>query len=324
MIEARLIELRRLVRARELPTDLVEELRGVVRVLVRRRLLPPSFAPYGQWDEEAVDELFQSWFTERLLGQGHLQLLLDRARTPAGLKALAERSLRQHLISSRDRSQAHNLYRRLIALLEQDPSFRQVSDAQRPQDRWYALSDSPSERARWSGDDRLLIAHGWALGDFIVIRYKATARKLSPVLDLGELQRFAAGLLARVQAALTPAMIMRALAARFALGEPEFVPHEEQEPSSAAVTPAPQEDVALQEVAQAIIGQLSWRQLELLRRTESETVAEMAAALECSVGTVINEQRRIGELVARLTESDEERDRVLNMAVDLAYEHDDE
>ena len=322
MTEARLAELRRLVRAGELPADLVDELRAVVRGLVRLRLLPPSFAPYGQWDDEAADELFQRWYTERLLGRGHLQLLLDRARTPIGLRRLAERSLRHHLISTKDRSQATNLYRRLVGLLEESTRFRLLSPAQRPQDRWYADADAPADVPTWAGDDRLLIAHAWALGDFVVIRYKAAANKLSPVLDLGELERFAHGLLARVRAALTPGLMMRALAARFDLGEVELVAHEEDSPSGPS-TPAPQEGVLLRDLARAISVELSGRQREILRRSESDSVAEMATAVGISVGTVVNEQRRIGKLVARLTENESERDLVLNMIVDLAYEDDD-
>jgi hypothetical protein len=321
--EARLAELRRLVRTGELPSDLVQELRSVVRGLVRRRLLPPSFAPYGQWNDEAVDELFQGWYTERLLGQGHLQLLLDRARAPGGLRRLAERSLRHHLISTKDRGQAHNLYRRVIAMLTESTAFRLVQDAQRPQDRWFALVNAPADVGLWTGDERLLIANAWALGDFTVIRYKAAANKLSPVLELGELERFTRGLIERAGAALTPGLIMRALAARFDLGEVELVPHEE-ESSAAAPTRPPDDEVLLRDLARAIVGELSVRQFEILRRTETETVAEMAAAAGCSVGTVVNEQRRVAELLARLTENDDERDRVLNMIVDLAYEDDDE
>jgi len=81
--------------------------------------------------------------------------------------------------------------------------------------------------------------------------------------------------------------------------------------------------VLLRDLARAISVELSGRQREILRRSESDSVAEMAAAVGCSVGTVVNEQRRIGKLVARLTESESERDLVLNMLVDLAYEDDD-
>ncbi|MGI8411619.1 MAG: hypothetical protein ACR2LV_02845 [Solirubrobacteraceae bacterium] len=323
MTDERLSELRPLVRAGELPGDLVDELRSVVRGVVRRRLLPPSFAPYGQWDEEAADELFQSWYTERLLGQGHMQLLLDRARTAGGLRRLAERSLRHHLINSKDRSQAHNLYRRVVALLEDEAWFRLVRDAARAQDRWYVSADSLAEVALWAGDDRVLIAHAWALGDFVVIRYRAAANKLSPVLEIDELRRFVSGLLSRVPAALTPGLIMRALAGRFDLGETEFVEHEDESASTPAVAPV-QEEVLLRDLARTIVAELSTRQLTILQRSATEGVASIAAAVGCSVGTVVNEQRRVGELVSRLTENEQERDRVLNIVVDITYEDDDE
>ena len=70
MTDRRLHELRKRVRRGELPEDLVAELRSVVGKLVRLRLLPPVFAPYGQWNEEAADEIFSSWYTDRLLGRG--------------------------------------------------------------------------------------------------------------------------------------------------------------------------------------------------------------------------------------------------------------
>ena len=174
MTEARLAELRGLVRTGELPSDLVQELRSVVRGLVRRRLLPPSFAPYGQWNEEAIDDLFQGWYTERLLGQGHLQLLLDRARTPGGLRRLAERSLRHHLINTKDRSQAHNLYRRLIAMLTESTRFGR-SGCTASTGSLVHIANASADVGPWTGDERLLIAHAWALGDFTVIRYKAAA-----------------------------------------------------------------------------------------------------------------------------------------------------
>ena len=118
MNDARLTELRRQLRAGTLEQELVEELRAVVSRLVRLRLLPPTYAPYGRWDDEAVDEVFQSWYERRLLGRGHLQLLLDRAAGAGAFRRLSEQSLRQHLLNERDRSQAQNLYWRLVRLLE--------------------------------------------------------------------------------------------------------------------------------------------------------------------------------------------------------------
>jgi DNA-directed RNA polymerase specialized sigma24 family protein len=72
-----------------------------------------------------------------------------------------------------------------------------------------------------------------------------------------------------------------------------------------------------------VLAGLTSRQQAILVRSDSEGVATIAADLGCSVGTVVNEQRRIGDLVARLTEDSGERDRVLNITVDLVYEEDD-
>ncbi len=318
MTDARLHQLRRLVRSGELPADLVDELRAVARSLARRRLLPPSFAPYGQWDDEAADEVFAGWYTERLLAHGQLQALLDRARAAGGFRRLAERSLRHHLINAQDRSQASNLYRRLVSMLEDDEQFRLLRRAARPQEQWYALAVPAAETTVWTGDDRMLIAHAWALGDFVVVRYKAAANKLSPMLDAGDLARFAAGLLRRVDAALTPALIMRALSARFDLAEPQLAPLDENSSSTLSVAAA-QEDVFLRDVAATVVAELTPRQRRILQLSGEEKVADIAETLNCSVGTVINEQRRIGMLVARLTESSDERDRLLNVVADLLY-----
>jgi hypothetical protein len=309
--------LRRRVRAGETPPDLVVELRGVARRLARARRLPPSFAPYGQWDDEAADEVFASWYADRLVGEGRLLALLDRAPDMPALRRLAERSLRQHLLNAQDRSQARNLFTRLGAMfVSHTTKFRLVQDAARSQDRWYALANADQVQL-WAGPERLLIAHAWALGDFTVIRYRAAAAKLAPVLDAAELERFAIGMLERTASALTPALMMRALAARFALGETKFQPLDD-----AGTTPAPtapvDANVLLRDTARGLLIELTDRQEEILRRSRDK-VADIAAAVGCSVGTVVNEQRRIGELVTRASGDDTERDALLNLLVDLLY-----
>lgn len=322
MTDAQLCQLRRDVRRGELSEDLLTELRGVVRRLVRLRLLPPSFAPYGRWDDEAAAEIFNAWYTDRLLGRGHLQALLDRAQTVGAFHRLCERSLRQHLLNTQDRSEARNLFARLMALLDDDPSFVKVRNAARPQNRWYFLATGDDAPREFAGEDSVLVAHGWAIGDLTVIRYRAAARKLSPVLDAGELKRFTAALLTRVGCALTPALIMRALSGRLNLGEVRVEQLEEPEPVGAPTDPIvpADEQLAVRETALALLGELSARQALILQRTaEEETVVQIAAVAGCSVGTVVNEQRRIGQLVSRMSENDVERDQLLNILVDLLY-----
>lgn len=311
--------LRRRIRAGETPPELVEELRGVASTLARSRRLPPSFAPYGRWDDEAGDELFAGWWADRLVGEGRLLALLDRAPDLPGLRRLAERSLRQHLLNAQDRSQARNLFARLVVLLESKADrFRLVQDASRTQNQWYALTDADAaSQEPWTGPERLLIAHAWALGDFVVIRYRAAAAKLSPVLDAAELERFVIGLLQRTEAALTPGLIMRALSARFALGDVELEPMDEASPLPSAAV-GPEAEVLLRDTARSLLDELTPRQSAILRRS-GDKVADIAGALDCSVGTVVNEQRRVGVVVTRASGDDDERAALVNLMVDLLY-----
>jgi hypothetical protein len=309
--------LRRRVRAGETPPELVDELRGVARTMARSRRLPPSYAPYGWWDDEAADELFAGWWADRLVGEGRLLALLDRVPDLPRLRRLAERSLRQHLLNVQDRSQARNLFARLVALLASNTGrFRLVQDASRPQDRWYALADATSLEP-WAGPERLLIAHAWALGDFVVIRYRAAAAKLSPVLDTAELERFVTGLLQRAGAAFTPGLIMRALSARFTLGDVALEPINEAAPLSSAAA-GPESEVLLRDTARSLLDELTQRQAAILHRS-GDRVVDIAGALGCSVGTVINEQRRIGAIVTRASGDDDERAALLNLMADLLY-----
>jgi hypothetical protein len=308
--------IRHRVRAGDTPPELVDELRAVVRRLARSRRLPPGFAPYGQWNDEAAEEVFASWYADRLVAEGRLLALLDRAPDISALRRLAERSLRQHLLNAHDRSQARNLFARLVTLLASDPeTYRVVQEASRPQHRWYALA-TEAKAEPWSGPERILIAHAWALGDFTIIRYRAGAAKLSPVLDATELQRFVNGLLERTASALTPALIAQTLAARFGLGEIEFVPIDDVMPP--ATTRGPEAEVLLRDTADMVLLELTPRQVAVLKRS-GDKVADIAAAVGCSVGTVVNEQRRIAMLVERVSGDDAERDSLLNLVADLLY-----
>jgi hypothetical protein len=326
MTDAELGSWRRAARRGDLPPDLIEHLRGIVRGMVRRRALPPAFAPYGQWDDEAADEVFGAWYADRLVGAGQLLALLDRASSLAGLRGLAERSVRQHLLNAAHRSQTRNLFGRIVDVLRADTTtYTVVRDAPRPAETWFALAAPRGPGAAagpWTADDAQLAAHAWGLGDLTVIRYRADAAKLSPVLEISELERFITGMLFATGAALTPRLILAALAFRVDLDEP--VEQEiESAPAAAGATPAPDLQVVLNDTARAILDELTARQRAVLRRA-ADPVATIARDLSCSVGTVVNERRRIGTVVTRLSADDAERDALLNIAADRLYLQDDE
>lgn len=306
--------------ARDLDPRLVEELRRLASRLVRYRGLPPSYAPYGVWNQEAEEEVFQSWTAERLIAGGQLQALLDRATNVESFRRLAERSLRQHVLNQRERSQAQNLYWRTAEMLEDDDDFHDFVGAKRPQNVWWGLAAwKGHDRPQFPGGDEELIGHTWALGDFQVIRYRPDARKLSPVLSTDELKCLLVGLLDRVQALLTLTRIMRAIEHRFDLGEVRL---EALEAPEAEAAPADEADpVVLEETALAMIAEMSSRQVEVLVRSEAgETIDQMAERLECSVGTVVNERRQVGAILARHSETDNQRAAVLRKVLDLLYE----
>ena len=95
---------RRLLREGIADDSLIEHLRLVARSMVRRRALPPAYAPYGEWNAEAEAEVFQSWAADRLVGEGRLpSALVSSATDAASLRRLAEVSLRQHLINRVER-----------------------------------------------------------------------------------------------------------------------------------------------------------------------------------------------------------------------------
>lgn len=321
MTEQELHNARRALRERgELDEAVLTELRAVAAAMTRPGMLPPSYAPYGVWNAEATEELFQDWLAGRLLN-GALQSLLDRARAPAALRSMAERSLRQWMLNRRARSQSQNLYTRTSELLrDHEEVFVCVRPARRAADAWWALRGDEGV-PEWSRDDDALVSVAYALGDFAVVRYRADADKLAPVLSSPDLRRFVEGLLRQAAARLTLGHIARAMQRRFGL-EPIAIDSLEalEEPEQPS-TPAIDQAVVLAATVRAIIAELTARQAAVLLATRAgATWDDMAGEHGCSPTTISNEQRRIGTIVTRHAEDDAERDMLLRMSGDALYE----
>jgi DNA-binding CsgD family transcriptional regulator len=307
----------------EAPPELISELRQVAGRLIRSRALPPRLAPYGVWNEEATDEVFQAWTTTRLLGRGDLRGIVARSGSVGVLRALAERSLRQFLLNERARSEAQNLFRRVREQLRDDEAFRCFIESPRSQNAWWGLS-AWDERPPFNDDARQLRRAAWSVEDLTVIRYSAIARKLSPLLDREELNRFLHGLFKALHALLTITHIMNGLRERLALDSSETVPFE------AAPEPGRDEDVAgelaIRETALLAVAELSSRQVRVLVATAAgRPLAAIGASLGCSAATVLNEQNRVGAVIRRLSADNEEQELLLKTVTDLLYlegEHD--
>jgi hypothetical protein len=316
--DERLRQLRQLHRRdRAIPPDLYDLLRDVAGKFVGLRLLPPPYAPYGRWDAEAVDEILQAWLTDRLLGRGHLQRMLDQAASAPALKAMLERSLRQHLIAQKSRSQLGNTYRRALKILESDSDFAIYSDsAQRHQVYWGLATWSAPPL--YAGDEPMLLAHAWSLGEFKTVRYRNDAKKLPPVLPGEELKRFITGLLVAVAECLTLSQVMRVMERRFDLGE--IAIEELSGDEGATIAKDAADELALEEVAIYLLAELTPRQADVISGRGTEmSLEELAETLKCSPATIFNEEKRINALISREADNPEEARELLKMIADLLY-----
>lgn len=297
---------------------LFRELADIARALVKYGRLPASYSPYGKWDEEARIEILQAWIADKLLRGGGLGSLLDRADTVSGFRRMAEVSLRQFVLNQRQRSQAQNLYWRTDQILNEDERFVILQKASRAQDAVWTLSGH--EHDIFGGDDRQLLAIAWSLGDFELIRYKASADKLSPLLSSGDLERFIAGML-HAGGAMKLSQLAKALELRFDLGPTAHESFQAEHPPVVASQDSIADDQALRESALTVVADLTARQVAvLLGRRAEETWDALAEELGCSPATIANEERRIAATVERHSENEHEKQQLLRITGDLLYE----
>jgi regulatory LuxR family protein len=283
----------RVLSRKDPPQELLEECRSLVRLLIRTSSLPPLYSPYGVWSDEAIEEVFADWVETRLVRRGQLLALVQRAPALRIFRRMAETSVRQHLVDSLRRSQSANLFERVTRLLVDDERFESAGTGATA---LWRLRDEPAEA--YAGDDRGLLAMAWSLGNFHVIRYELDARKLSPLLDAEELDRFLVGIL-KIRA-MDISTLMRALRMRFAIDE-EDAPQEALDFETPGHQVGPEAEVEVADLVTATLAELTQRQAEILMGLDQgESGSELAARLGCSTGTVSHERRHIEDVLTRL------------------------
>jgi hypothetical protein len=272
---------------------LLDDCLRTVRLLIRTAGLPAHYSPLGVWSEEAIEEVFADWVAERLIGRGQLLATLQRAPALNVFRRMCETSVRQQLIDGLERSQSANLYERVVSLLTSDERFVATGSGA---GRVWALAGGPD--AHFDGDDTRLLSVAWSLGEFVVIRYDPQARKLSPLLDAGELDRFVAGMLGA--GAMSAASIMRALQARFAIEAPSAAAELDPETPQRG-EPDPEVAILRAELVTATLAELSARQAGVLLGLDSGISGrDLARKLGCSTGTISHERGQIAQILARL------------------------
>lgn len=300
----------------EIDEALYATLNSVVTAIVRFGNLRPEYSPTGQWNDEAAQEIFADWQSDRLIGTGQLARILQEAATLDAMRRIASEAVRRNLIDNLERSQARNIYTRIRKLLEGDETFEDVGG-----DCWRIAGSAATV---WQRTPRELLGYAWSLGEFETIVYRPDAKKLSPLLEASELKRFVVGLLKRTNCAIRASDIVETLSARFGLGGVEL--EELDDDVADVMAPRPDESIAekpdFDRAARFAIAELTERQQIVLgHQLSGATNREIAKECGISVGTVNAEQQTIAKALARNGSLDQDgRANLLNAVRDVLFE----
>lgn len=287
---------------------------------------PTSYSPTGRWDRDDVLSITHEWIERKLLRTRVIEHLLLSNTTVRGLRKGFELSFTDFLIGQRRRSIAANLFTRADQLLESDERFRPLPGVQKRADRVWALSDWHDQERRQVPESDLLAASVRVPGP-AAIRYRADAKKFSPILLDRDLADLLASLLAEIGAPLTLAEIMRALRHRFSLYDFGQVSLDQPAGSEedlgladvVASGESVEDEVLIQEAAEEVLRELSPRRQRVLYEYSGRdaTLTTVAAQVGCSKSTVENELRAAMETIARHAPSTDEARALYNRVLDL-------
>jgi DNA-binding CsgD family transcriptional regulator len=308
------------------PTQaVVDDLDRAVRAVIGVGRLPASLSPEGHWDGDVAEDLRQRWLTEKLLGdrdQGsELRALLEKADSARAFFSMARRSFYHWLLSHRERSQATNIYNRLIELLEANSEiFRIVRPAQRRQDRYWFLVDA-GDPDPFAGSDRELAAAALGAGYIAPVRYSASSTRRSPLISSPDLLHFAQSMMRTLGRSLNASQIMRALATRLDLGDPHEISLDDMRSMPGVEN---EETADMRDAALSAIAQMKPRMLEILVRLDrGEQAQDIALQLGVSPATISADRRAAQQLLRTLSEDDKEMGSLLKCILDLLYEQTD-
>jgi len=287
--------------------------------------------PQGKihWLSDSRDELLGDWLAGRLMRQGRLQAMIDKASSANSLRALAAADFQQHAIEQRRRELPTRLFRRLNALLRANPGrFKIMLAAGKPGPTYWTLTDRPAN-AIFSERDRELRGHVFAVA-LDTLEEEADADNQTQFISAAELNRYAFEMLDGTARGLTLDQLVLGLVQAYGLQiRHEELPDEDRlddapDASERSGVPTHDDPPASPEagdvdVARAVIAALTPRQIKVLRGLFDERrPSEIAAALECSPATISAEKDAIAAVITAYAALDEQVP-LLNAIRNLLY-----
>lgn len=284
---------------------------------------PGEYSPAGVWGADAIGDVMQDWVTARLLERGDLTVLISSARDVRALRAMLTRSFRQHLINSRRRTSATNLYTRMIKEL-QGGAFAPVGSSPSPALQAWTLNElQHSDPAGSDIVSRMIkLAYGRTDAELGVVRYGPYSLKSSPILRGPQLHEFLKYLLAGADGYVTAAELFQVMRHRFNLVE---LPQRELDELAADPGVSVGSKVESRLLARSVLARLGGPAAALVCAIEEAggNLEAAASAQNVPLSAVAEANDRLQELIAEYAESIDEAVAIHRQLIESLYGEDD-
>ena len=280
------------------------------------------------WLTDSRDHLLGDWLARRLLRQGRLSAMIDKASSVRSLCALAAADFQQYAVEQRRRELPTRLFKRLDALLRDDPErFKIMLAAGKPGPTYWTLVDRPASTI-FSERDHELRGHVFAVG-LNTLDEGPDADTQTQFVSAAELRRYAFEMLERTARGLTLDQLVLGLVQAYGLRiEHDELPDEDllgDAPNASERSRIPTHDppalpeTSHIEAARLFVAALTARQINVLRGLlEEQSQREIARTLSCSPATISNEKDAIAAALTACAASDDQVP-VLNATANLLY-----
>ncbi len=293
------------------------ELYRCVRAVARAGNFPPPDG-YPSWTLDAIEETAHEVFADAR-GPQRLVELAVKAHDDASFRRLLEQVVRNFL---RDRGRATTkgrLIRRLREVLNDDPRFSVVPAGRPGAGRNVELTDGTTPGV-WNGRLSDLVTAAYKVTDVSIVRWRAEARRESPVADAGSLAAVCEAVLQSAGASLSVAELADVVAARFAVGPtPVVTPVDDVDPWLPGVDAVDQAQVEADVLAGAerLLAQLTPRERLVLAYLD-EPVRRMADHTGLGKSVTAQIAARVREIVGQVLGAEDHREDMLSLARTLA------
>lgn len=302
---------------REIGPQLYALLWRIVRAIASQ--YPPAvYSPSGSWDESTLRDLLHDWIAQRLL-RGDLELLLNSAMDRRRLEAQLVTSLRQLLINGRRRDSALNLYKRTLAMLQDDMHFEPMDNATAAMRQWRLVGTDHTQPTAETLGDLVRIAYELSDEDLAVERWGSHSLKSSPILRQPQLLRFLLHLFAEADGTLDAARIADVMQHRFSLARQRVV---ELPEALSANDPPVDLRIAAEDVAQSVLSTLRPQDHEALIALQNSdwVVSRAAKTLGSSEGRVSGARERLAARISDYADDEQEAREILRIVLESLFQ----